>query len=211
MRLAGTRITLVTFLLVSPSTASADSQSYTLGRVDLLSLAAALPAEGEGSPKIPEQDPLMTHRALRAEVAFFLKNDVERVAGRAHWKLRADQGRHLSKSEIPRETDVVTRTVQESTSSKGSFYGEGWAGLLTGLGLIGLSTAVAGPPGFSDGSTVDAQACASFLENAAPKVRRFLTTLPDTQDSVPADVLASWAELNAEIRADRRCARIRGF
>ena len=211
MRLTTARIAIAAFLLVTPSAAEAESQSFTLGRVDLLALAAAFPPEAKGTSTLPEQAPPMTYRALRAEVAFFLRNDVERVAGRAWWKIRVGQGQKASYPEIPRETDVVTRTVQESMSSKGSFYGEGWTGLLTGLGLVGLSTAVAGPPGLSEGGAVEARVCASLLENAAPKVRQFLTTLPDTEDPAPADVLANWAELTAGIRADRRCARMRGF
>jgi len=211
MRLTAARITIAAFLFVTPSAAESETQNFTLGRVDLLSLALALPEDGKRAPTIPEQAQWITYRALRAEVTLFLKREVERVAGRAQWKIRTDQGPKASYPEIPRETDVVTRTIQESMSSKGSFYGEGWTGLLTGLGLVGLSTAVAGPPGLSESGAVDARACASLLENAAPKVRQFLTTLPDTEDPTPADVLANWAELTAGIRADRRCARMRGF
>ena len=43
MRLATARITLVTFLFVTPSTAGADVQSFSLGHVDLLGLADSIP------------------------------------------------------------------------------------------------------------------------------------------------------------------------
>ena len=211
MRLTAARITIAAFLFVTPSAAESETQNFTLGRVDLLSLALALPEDGKRAPTIPEQAQWITYRALRAEVTLFLKREVERVARRAQWKIRTDQGPKASYPEIPRETDVVTRTIQESMSSKGSFYGEGWTGLLTGLGLIGLSTAVASLPSQTERAKIDAQACASFLEQSAPKVRRFHDSLPETDELVPEAVLAGWVGLAGEIRADRRCARLRGF
>lgn len=211
MRLTTARVTLVTFLFVTPSTAGADGQSFTLGRVDLLALAAALPADEKGAPVTPGARQAKTYGNLLAEVDVFLKSEVDRVADRARWKVRVDQGQVASLSEIPRGTDVVTRTVQESISSRSGFNGDGVTGLLMGLGLIGFSTAVTGPPGLSDGGKADVRACVSFLETIAPKVRRFRSSLPDTEDPVPAEVLARWLELTGEIRTDRKCARFRGL
>jgi hypothetical protein len=209
MRLAATRITLAAFLLTTPTGAGADERNFTLGRVDLFALAAGRPVDETGAAGSPGARQAKTYRDLLAEVDVFLRSEVDRVADRARWKIRVAGGQGASLSEIPRETDVVTRTVQESISPNRGFNGDGVTGLLMGLSLIGFSTAVAGPPGLQDGGNADARACVSFLGKAAPKVRRLLSSLPDAGDPVPADVLAAWEAMTGEIRADRTCARFR--
>ena len=179
MRLAGARITVAAFLFVTPTAAAADVESFTLGRIDLLDLAASVPPGTPPAPGPQSPRPPRTLRDLHLRVESLLDDDVKAALLSARWRLeRARQN-----------AAIDTRT--------GSYEGNPWGALLAvvvGSVSYGMDTGLR-----------RAKECVAFLEGLGNRTRALLEDVPETDASAPPELLARWERLRADLLSNGIC------
>ena len=184
MRLATARITLVTFLFVTPSTAGADVQSFSLGHVDLLGLADSIPLGTIPPAGVRAPGPPRTLRDLHVRVGSFLGDDLKVARQKARQRLDAARR---------------NAAIDPGTSSyDGNPLG---AVLAVAIGSIAYGM---------NANLRQAKACVEFLERLEVRTRALLDDVPETDEPAPPDLLARWERVSAELQSNGYCPGKRG-
>lgn len=174
--LAAIMLSVPTRLSLRPET---PPPRFTLGPVDLVTLAMSTPPDGGRAAEVGEPEPPRTLRELHARADVFLGEDVRHALEKARWRLEAAR----------RSAATDPGTI--------SYEGNPWGALLAVVvGSISYST---------NRDLRDTKACVTFLEGLERRARAFRDDVPETDDPVTPDFLARWERLPTELRQNLAC------
>jgi hypothetical protein len=178
--LAALAMTISTGLSVRSET---PPMRFTLGPVDLVTLALSMPPGGNPVETAGEAAPIRTLRDLHFRVDAFLDRDVEPAVERARWRL------------------VAARRSAASGTGTNSFEGNPRGALLAvAVGSISYSM---------NTDLRDAKACLAFLEGLQRRARALADDTPEKDEAVTPDLIARWERLGTELRQNLSCRQRR--
>lgn len=161
-----------------PESPGTPPRTFTLGPVDLVTLAATSPQAATPAEPAGEAVESRTCRELHVRVDAFLENEMKSALSKSRWRLAS--------------------ASQNAAMDRGNNWGGNDPGILLALAVGAIAYSI-------DTKLRDAKACAAFLDGLERRARALADDIPETDEPLTPDLLARWERLPAELRQNLSC------